>query len=243
MDGPPALAFNVDLLKQLKPSHHGVLHDSLKGPFSLLPTQPRSAPRLVHMKNLRSDSGLHQSAARRHGDPPIAQMPYRPTRILGPGDKASFDVFAVEPWNETGLYLEGGVEYEMSATGEWVDKSVTCGPGGTNDGKFQLGEIVHLVGTALGKSETLFKTLGGNESANFLMTKRHEEYPWFCLVGAVANGEGVDDAEKVMPHETKKIGTGCRWKPKTNGYLYAYANDAWRFYKNNRGRVRLTVRR
>lgn len=29
----------------------------------------------------------------------------------------------------------------------------------------------------------------------------------------------------------------------TNLYFYAYANDAWNFYENNRGSVRLTVSR
>jgi hypothetical protein len=39
------------------------------------------------------------------------------------------------------------------------------------------------------------------------------------------------------------IGTGCEYKPKRSGYLYAYANDAWSFYSNNRGSVQLTVTR
>ena len=42
-------------------------------------------------------------------------------------------------------------------------------------------------------------------------------------------------------HETFPIGDGTTYTPKRSGYLYAYANDAWAAYGNNRGSVRLTV--
>jgi hypothetical protein len=234
----PCLAFKNSLLNQLKPSHHGVLHDSLKGAFSLLPTMPRSVPCLHG-----AGAELHGSATGRFEDPPITQAPYRPTRQLAPGDSATIDIFAINPWNDTGLFLEVGAVYELSASGEWLDKNVPCGPDGMDDGNFHLREVIHLVGSALGKAEDLFKQLSGSKDANFLMTKRHEKYPWFCLVGAIANGPGVDPETKVTLHETEKIGTQLTWTPKASGYLYAFANDGWRFYDNNKGSVRLTVRR
>ena len=43
------------------------------------------------------------------------------------------------------------------------------------------------------------------------------------------------------PHETFKIGSKRSYAPKASGYLYAYANDAWNFYTNNRGSVILKV--
>jgi len=235
--GGVGLTFEGNLVAQIVPRHHGTLHDSLTGPFALLPTKPRCAPCLAN------GADLHGSATDRYRNPPINQAPYRRTRILERGKPVPLDVFAADPWNDTGLYLEAGVTYEMTATGEWLDKSIPTGPAGSNDGNFHVGELVHLVGSAIGQAETLFKYLTKNESADFIMTKRHEKLPWFCLVGAVANGTGVDPHGKPIPHETKEIGNGCTWTPEKSGYLYAYANDAWRFYGNNKGRVRLTVTR
>jgi len=234
----PRLAFMKPLLDQIEPDHHGVLHNSLSSVFAMLPTMPRSAPCLSGGK----DMPLHPSATKRFTDPPIAQAPYRPTRLLKAGESVAIDVYAINPWNDTGLFLEAGTRYEFTASGEWVDKSITCGPDGAADGNFQLGEVAHMVGTALGKVEELFKKVSGNESANFVMTRRHERFPWFCLVGAIANGKGVDKNGKTNAHETRKIGAGCTWTPETSGYFYAYANDAWGFYDNNKGRVRLTVK-
>jgi hypothetical protein len=65
--------------------------------------------------------------------------------------------------------------------------------------------------------------------------------PWFSLVGAIANGTGVDAKGHLQPHESFLIGRGCRYTPRRSGYLYAYPNDAWNCYGNNRGSVSLTV--
>lgn len=235
---PPRLVFKQALVDQLRPSHHGILHDSLNGLFALLPTMPRSVPLLQN-----GSATLHDSATKRHFDPPITQAPYRRTRVLGPKETFTVDVFAAKPWNDTPLFLEAGKTYKMTASGEWLDNGVPCGPGGTKDGRFYAREMVHLVGAALGKAEDLFKQLGGNESANFILTKRHEEFPWMCLVGAVANSDGAGQDGIIRAHESKMIGAKATWSPERSGYFYAYANDAWRFYENNRGLVRLTVSR
>ncbi|MBM3546085.1 MAG: DUF2235 domain-containing protein [Alphaproteobacteria bacterium] len=233
------LAFAEQFTNQIRPNHHDVLHDSLTGVYTVLPTQPRSCPRFSV-----DEPTLHGSAKQRHGDPPIAQGPYRVTSILAaPGDSTELDVFAIQPWNATGLYLEAGCAYRLAADGEWLDSGISCGPGGTNDGKFHPGEAAQMLGSALGAFETLWKKVTGNRGAEFLMTKRHEEMPWFCLVGAIANSLGVDETQATLQHETKEVGKGCEWTPTKSGYLYAYANDAWGFYKNNRGKIRLTVAR
>jgi hypothetical protein len=39
------------------------------------------------------------------------------------------------------------------------------------------------------------------------------------------------------------IGAGCEADVDRSGYLWAYANDAWGTYGNNRGSVTLTVGR
>jgi hypothetical protein len=168
--------------------------------------------------------------------------------VLKPGESRTFTIYALEPWNATGLYLEAGVAYAFAAEGEWLDRNVACGPAGTSDGEFRPAEIGNLIGSALGEVETLFKKLTKNGRADFRFTKRHERLsgarvPWFCLIGAVANGGAANENGEPEPHESFQIGTGCRFVPQGAGYLYAYPNDAWGGYTNNRGSVALKVTR
>lgn len=232
------LNFNPAMLEQIKPDYRGVLHDSCDGAFALLPTQPRSVPQL--------DSELPQgiidkSASLRMAGPPIHQSPYRKQRTLKSGTPIVLDIFARNLWNETGLWLEAGTTYKFSASGEWMDASIKCGPGGTNDGHFQAAELSQMAGTALGHLETWFKKLSGNRAADFRFTKRHEDMPWFTLVGAIANGSGVDAKGRLTPHETFEIAKNPTYTPRKSGYFFAYANDAWNCYRNNRGSVQLEV--
>ena len=55
---------------------------------------------------------------------------------------------------------------------------------------------------------------------------------------AAADGSGTP-----LAGECILIGKGIRYTPQASGYLYCFANDAWKFYDNNRGKVTLTVRR
>ncbi len=88
----------------------------------------------------------------------------------------------------------------------------------------------------------LFKRITGSKAADFWLTKRHEEFPWFSLVGVIGNGK--PDGSKPAAHDTFLIGKGVpKHRVERSGYLYAYANDAWNFYENNRGSVTLTVTR
>lgn len=231
------LIIDPAISSQIKPNHLDVLHDSCCGAFALLPSQPRSAP------PIQESAVINASAIKRQATPPIAQPAYRRTRALTSGAPLSLDIFSAQPWNETGLWLEAGTTYHFTAAGEWMDSSIKCGPGGTSDGNFQPAELVHVLGSALGKVEGWFKKISGNDAADFRFTKRHESMPWFCLVGAVANGGGADAKGRLEPHETFLIGAGCRYTPRESGYLYAYANDAWNCYGNNRGRVQLSVSR
>ena len=45
----------------------------------------------------------------------------------------------------------------------------------------------------------------------------------------------------LSPHQTFFIGNQITLEVEQQGYLYAYANDAWDFYSNNSGTLRLTV--
>jgi hypothetical protein len=218
--------------EQIKPNPLDILHDSCEGFFSMLPTQPRAVPPLVERKH------FHRSVMARYEVPPLTQAPYRmPHRSA---DGKGIDIYARQQWNLTGIWLEAGTTYEFTARGEWLDASIACGPAGANDGHFQVGELAYAFGDMLGLVKRSFRELTGNDNADLKFTRRHENAEWFCLMGAVATGTGVVGGTP-EPHECFAIGKGCRYTPKKSGYLYAYANDAWNCYGNNKGSVELTV--
>ena len=231
------LHFNDKMVTQIKADYLGVLHDSSGGVFGLLPTQPRGIPRLD-----ANNPEISPTALDRHTAPPIHQSPYHIDKQVPSSDPVTCNIFARERWNETGLWLEAGIKYKFAAEGEWLDSSIKCSPNGPEEGRFQPAELAQIAGSALGHLETWFKKLSKNKAADFRFTKRHEQYEWFSLVGAVANGKGVDSEEHLAKHETFLIGDGCEYTPRKSGYFYAYANDAWNCYGNNHGRLRLTVR-
>lgn len=236
------LKFRDHVEDQIKPDPRGMLHDSVTTVFKALKTCPRNVPN-VGFRPVTGD--FHASACDRFDNPPLQQSAFWPTRELQVGQSMTVDVFAREHWNATGLFLSEGGEYELTANGEWLDSHIKCGPGGTNDGKFQIGEIFQLAGSALGGVETMFRKATGNKDADFWGTKRAEEYPWFALIGVVANGSGADERGNPIPHTTFLIGDRHKHKVKTGGggYLYCFANDAWQLYGNNSGSVSLTVKR
>ena len=233
------LGFHEGMYKQLKPDCRDVLHDSQTGLFKHLRTQPRSTPLLAEEQN----SAVHTSALERQSNPPICQAPYRPTKTLNMGETKQLFIYAALPWNYTGIYLEAGVEYEFRAKGQWVDRTIKCGPKGTRDSRFQPAELGHLAGALLGKIEEIFKKLAKNEQADFRGTKREEKLPWFALVGVIANGGNPLADGTPAPHEIIPIKDGCKHTPQKAGYLYCFANDAWNFYGNNRGNVMLEITR
>ncbi|WP_075290332.1 DUF2235 domain-containing protein [Pararhizobium arenae] len=236
------LNFRENIEQQLSIDPLGLLHDSVTGVFKSLKTRPRDVPLFMD-----GSGELHKSALDRHNTPPLSQGDYWKTTRLDDGQKKTVDVFARERWNFTGLFLEAGVRYVFKAEGEWMDSSIACSPDGTDDGKFQLGEAVHIASSIWGKGEALFSRLTGNHQVDFWYTKRAENFPWFALVGMVANGVlpemKPEDRLSYEPHEVFKIGKSAEFTPKKSGYLYAFANDAWQTYDNNRGSVRLTVKR
>jgi len=233
------LRFNEGAVNQLKPDPRGLLHDSVQGLFKALKTRPRATP----LVTATPSDDVHASAADRHRNPPLSQGRYRPLKKPLP---VTVDIFARQHWNDTGIYLEADKEYRFEASGEWMDASIKCGPGGARDGKFQAAEIAHIASSAWGKFETLWKKVSGNQQVDFWWTRREEHLEWFCLVGLVANNvpaPRAHDDQKIerLPHEVFKIGDGVTFTPSASGYLYCFANDAWHAYDNNRGSVRLTV--
>ncbi len=238
--GKAGVVFREEVVKQSRPDTLGVLYDSMTGIFKRLRATPRSMPPIVE-KN--SGKSVHPTAISRQKTPPITEPHYHETVFLKKGETCERTIYAMEPWNDTGIYLEKGGEYRFEAKGQWMDRNIKCGPEGTNDGKFYPEEIFHTAGTLWGKLEEIIKKLTKNDQADFLGTRREEKIPWFALVGAVANGGNPKKDGTPAPHETFKIGKKCRHVPKKPGYLYAYANDAWNFYRNNRGSVHLKITR
>ena len=235
------LAFEQPIYDQVDPNHLDVLHDSRTGIFKLLRTQPRGIPLLSPVPN----APVHRSALDRQAYPPIAQTPYRKTILLDPNTSSKeIPIYAINPWNETGIFLEPGATYQFVAKGQWVDGHIACGPAGTRDGVFEPGELVQMGASLLGKLEKIYKKITGNTEADLRGTKRIEDAPWFALMGVVANGGFSLPDGSFAPHEQIVIGEGIRdYSPKRPGYLWCFANDAWHFYNNNHGSVTLTVTR
>jgi hypothetical protein len=211
-----------------------MLHDSRQGLFKLGRTQPRSA---ICVAQASVQAGLlNPGAVTRQANPPIAQGDYWPTRLLAPGEQTAMDIYAAQRWNATGLYLEAGVRYRFTASGEWLDGTAKFSPAGGEAGRPHLSDVARLASTALGSLENTFNSLA-NSSSDFWFTRRVESAPWLALIGFAANGTGEDLGE------TFAVGEDCDFTPATSGYLYAYANDAWQAYANNHGSVQLTVAR
>ncbi len=226
---------------QIQPNFQDVLHDSCTGIFEHLPTQPRNIPVLSGDEN-RPD--LSKYAAQRWKNPPISQATYHPTTTLEVGQSKNVNIYAIEPWNRTGIYLEQGARYKFTARGQWMDKSIKSAPDGKTEDGLHFGEMVRSFGTVLGQMEKVFKKATGNEDADFKGTRREEDMPWFCLVGAVANGGNPEEDGTPARHQIFEIGNGrADFHPTRSGYLHCFANDAWNFYSNNRGSVQLTVER
>lgn len=233
------LSYRVGMLAQLHPNALDVLHDDCTGVYRYLGPFPRAVP-LVDQEE--STDVIHESVFCRQSNPPITVGPYRPTRVLESGESAEVEAFADKPWNDAGLYLRPG-KYTFTADGEWMDRTVPCGPDGASDGVFHLDEFRNLIGTFRGWWETQFKNVTGNEAVEFLGTKRVEGIPWMALIGMVTDGAVDPQTGIQQPYVPFEIGTRCELDVSLGGYLYAFANDSWGFYDNNHGSVTLTVTR
>lgn len=244
MDECEALGLRLrdDVRNQLSPNARGVLHDSMTGVFKRLKTRPREVPAFRAGNAL-----LHHTAWERHSNPPLSQGDYWKTVLLQPGEEKSVDVFARQHWNATGIYLEQGGEYRFTAEGEWMDASIPGDPDGATEEGGHLAQTVKFLSTLVSKGEALYTKVTGNHHADFTFSRREDDVAWFALMGTVANGYRPDPKPDAKydhaPHETFLIGKSASFTPKLGGYLHAFANDVWQTYENNKGSVRLTVKR
>ena len=231
------LVFNKNSLVQVRPDPSGILHDSVKGLYARLRTRPRSVPRIPDGQNVDG------SVLSRTQSPPISQPIYWPTDTLQVGDTREVDVFAKEHWNRTGIFLESDGSYEFSATGEWLDRSIRCTPDGPEPG-FQWGKLFQSASVISDGLQRYYRNKRGLSGAIVRGARREQDMPWYCLVGVIGNGVGVDSStQRLNQHEAFKIGSAARHNPKNSGYLYCFANDVWSFYGNNKGSLRLSVSR
>ncbi|HET9256389.1 MAG TPA: DUF2235 domain-containing protein [Pseudonocardiaceae bacterium] len=232
------LRFREEILKHVQPDPTDVLHDLCTGLFLYLDPAPRAVP-LIDGK--RSADVVDESAFARQDAPPITTGDYWPSEVLGVGETARREVYAGERWNATGLYLEEG-EYVFHAEGEWLDGDTAVGPGGTRDGRFHPSEVFQLAGSFAGWAQERFRQLSRNDAAAFFGAARVTGAPWMALIGVIAaRDEASDDAQR--PYRPFVIGKQCQQKVLRPGYFYAFANDAWSFYSNNKGSVTLFVKR
>lgn len=233
----------------------GPLHNSCKGAFARMRTRPRDLPAMVPANQAQ----FHLSALERQRVSPVNHRAYHPTRLLAVGEACSLDIFADQHWNRTGVYLPAGQSFAFSATGEWQDASDSCGWEGPSGEPTTVGDLIRGLGTLGGKLEGVLKELTHNDSTDLPGTKRVESLNWFELVGAIANNAGgasatADGTAGSVPNDGSPAPHQCVGLPRHRegreplrveapGYLYCFANDAWGFYGNNHGSVRLTIRR
>lgn len=235
------LRFEASMVSQIRPSHRDVLHQSVQGIFTRMKTRPRGAPLIDH--KARSNN-LHHSAYGRQKGGALTQGEYwRQQRV-----PAQVRISAKDPWNQTGIYLEKGKTYSFSASGEWLDASIKCGPDGPTRGKIQFRKVAYFLAGAAGLLQAALRAMRQNERVSVRFAKRVPHAPWFALIGVVANDfpppppkPKWDQVVKPLPHETFVIGTGTTFAPNESGYLFCFANDAWNKYDNNRGTIGLTV--
>ncbi len=236
------LEFETDRLSQIKPNPTGIIHDSRTGLFKILPYTPRNTPPVTKES---IDSGIHSSVIDRQERPPLYESKYRDTVILREMGDTSPDmhIFAYNPWNYTGIYLEKGVEYIFEASGKWLDNKYIFTPDGKCSNMKLSGRVAYSFGTVSGMFEGVYKSITKNKQGDFYFSRRYEEYPWFSLIGVIADGGNPLPDGTPPKHTSFLIGKYRLFTPESSGYLYAFANDAWGFYGNNHGAVKLRITR
>ena len=234
------LEIQQERISHIHPDPAGVLHDSIDGLFKLMTSTPRNIPAVTE-----DNKEIHPSVIARQKNPPLYEDNYKETIILKKKNETSLPryIFAYNPWNYTGVYLQEGVEYLFEASGKWLNGDDIFTPDGKSENIKLLSKAKYAFGSLSGAIEGLYKHITKNKHGDFNFSKRYEEYPWFSLVGVVADGGNPMPDGTPPKHTSFLIGTKRVFKPKKSGYLYAFANDAWGFYNNNHGAIKLRVTR
>jgi hypothetical protein len=252
------VAFRQTAWDDLQADPRGPRHDSVQGVFRHRRTRPRAVPNMspaffAQGQEETVDHGqsqLSDAAKERIKHPGIGEPEYWRTTCLGttsPDNCVTVTVEADTRWNATRVFCRKGEKYRFTARGEWLDKSLRAGPDGVNR-QWAAGMIVFPLVWGAEVIRDIYRRVTGNDRAEnlvFRFGRRHGWMPLMRLMGVVASGRGADEKTKRQAaHQSFDIGRGpVTQKIEADGYLYAYANDAWSFYSNNRGRVSLTIER
>ena len=184
---------------------------------------------------------IHESAILRSQNPPITDAPYFNTIRLGVGESKTFTLRADKTYNHTYLFLDKGAKYRFEATGRWSGyHERACGPEGYSTSMFHRPPSVS-VGVVLGRLERGWRFITKNAESNLPFTRRHDKYPWYCLMAMISTGGTRDATAKATFHQILHIGTGCDYEVEMSGYLHCYANDNWGAYAKNKGFMELTI--
>lgn len=241
------LKFRNSATSSLKPDPMGIMHNSYKGAFSKLRSRPRNVDKVCAQEKGHL---FHPAVFARQNTPPLRHPEFWPIVTLKPQQTFTIDIFAKQKWNKTGIYLEEGKEYIFSASGKWQDGDDTCDWRGTQNNKFTIRDVFRFVASVAGNLlEKPLSLLYNNKSTDLQFTKRVETINWFSMVGAIANDsicskQAVDQDGSPTPHQYINLPEFTRtpFKVQKPGYLYCFPNDAWGYYSNNKGAIKLTIK-
>ncbi len=141
---------------------------------------------------------------------------------LKPGKTATFTVDAPDLYSWTKIRVVEGGEYAFSfpRNQKWFDEKIKCGP----NGWVPEGQDFNWF------KEKFFKLMNN--------MKRHNEARWFEVIATVGESDDhmvrIGDGSKTETHP---------WVCPKDGELYAFANDARRYYDNNEGQMKVNIKR
>lgn len=156
----------------------------------------------------------------------IQAKPYQAGRILPPASSASCKVKAREPFNPSGIWLQKGVLYEISATGSIREGSCKD----SDAAGFKASDC----GSPLPNVDL---TLAGMEAL-----KRDKKSNWLCLTAALYD-QPSGDFKNLLAVQQFSIGRSLRLKPAASGQLVLFVNDVMTGYENNSGTLSVTIKR
>jgi uncharacterized protein (DUF2235 family) len=218
---------------QLKPRVQGRVHNSARGPlWTNVATWPRWTPLRTLKEGAATRSHLHESVAEREQ---FAELGESGRTRLAVGQSRAVSIRARYLWEHTGIVLEPGASYTLSAGGYWQDwRDAPVGPIGQEP-----------------EAESGFKRLGRR-------CRRAREARWMALIALPCadfgwrwRELGIGAALKYLlledpvdfTRQLRVVGAGATLSVDKESMLWCFANDAWKFYENNTGSVVLRVQR
>ena len=141
-------------------------------------------------------------------------------KALAVDEQTTTVAMAHQLYNHSGIYLEAGARYQFSVNrinGSeqlWRDAGISCDANGWDRDVVKLGwKEIAIAGTE--------------------PFRRVPKADWFCLCGCIGNNDDT----------AFKIGLKRTVKATKTGELCLFANDLNRFYGNNFGKLRVSVKR